>query len=174
MAQFVIEFGAPTLDPVFAALLSVIDCPTFIEMELRSGGSEQCPASKDALESVRKKFAEREIVSATFRADSEDVRYGLILEPRYNGQHLSMWMGTVELVSEKWRQYWDALLRLEGLSFACVGEEEGVELTDERLTVASFPWEEWPILVGALRTPEGGSDWVIRQQVHVRSEGRTS
>ncbi|MEZ5403664.1 MAG: hypothetical protein R2729_28550 [Bryobacteraceae bacterium] len=168
MAQVVIEFGALSFGPIMNAMLSVIGTPSAIETESASGSGETCPATKDAIEAVSRKFLDGQIVSATFRTKAEGVRYGLILKPRYGGQDLSMWMGTVELTTDDWRQYWDALLRIDALAFVCVGDEEGVELTDERLTAASFPWDEWPTLAGALRGGEGGTGWVIRERKSVR------
>lgn len=168
MAQIVIEFGGPSLSPIMNAILSLIGTPTAIETEVPSGERETCPATKDAIEAVSRKFLDGQIISATLRTKAEGVRYGLILKPRYGGQDLSMWMGTVELTTDDWRQYWDALLRIEPLAFVCVGDEEGVELTDERLTAASFPWDEWPTLAGALRGGEGGTGWVIRERKPVR------
>jgi hypothetical protein len=164
MAQVVIEFGAPSLGPIMDALLSVIGTPSAIETESLSGSGEACPPTKDALEALSRKFTDGQIVAATFRTESEGVRYGLILKPCYGGQDLSMWMGTVEVTTEDWRRYWDALLQFGSLAFVCVGDEEGVELTDGNLTVASFPWDEWPTLAGALRAGDGGTGWVIRER----------
>jgi hypothetical protein len=165
MAQVVIEFGSTTLGPVLDAMVSLIEQPSVLEMELRSGGGMTSPATKRAIEGLSQKFTDREIAAVTFRTETDEIRYGLILEPRFNGQDLSMWMGTVELTTEEWRPYWDKLLRFDGLAFACVGDEEGVELSDRSLTVSSFPWNEWPVLAAALRGSEGkGSDWVVRER----------
>ena len=166
MAQVVIEFGSATLGPVLDAMVSLIDQPSVLEMELRSGGGLTSPATKGAIEALSQKFTDREIASVTFRTETNEIRYGLILEPRFNGQDLAMWMGTVELTTEEWRPYWDKLLRFDGLAFVCVGDEEGVELSDQNLTVSSFPWNEWPLMAAALRGNEGqGSDWVVRERV---------
>lgn len=164
MAQVVVEFGSPTLGPVLNAMVSLIGHPSMLEMELRSGGAATSPATKEALEAIPQKFNDGEIASVTFRTETEGIRYGLILEPRFNGQDLTMWMGTIELTKE-WRSYWDRLLQFDGLAFVCVGEEEGVELNDRNLSVSSFPWTAWPLLVAALRTSGGnGSEWVIRER----------
>lgn len=168
MKQVVIEFGAQTLGPVRDAMTSLIGTPIAIETEFRSGGGETCPATEDTIEALSRKFAAGQIASVTFRTKSEGVRYGLILQPRYSGQNLSMWMGTIELTTEDWRRYWDALLRFDALAFVCVGDEEGVELTDDNLAVASFPWNEWPMLAGALRIGEGSTGWVIRERTTAR------
>jgi hypothetical protein len=167
MSQVVIEFGSPSFGPVFDALLSLIGRPTAIDMESRSGGREALRATKDTREAIAKKFADGQVASATFRPESGGVRYGLILEPRYKGQDLSVWMGTVELMTDDWRPYWDALLLFDALVFVCVGEEEGVELNDDNLNVDSFPWDEWPLLIGALRA-EGGSRWAVKERTTPR------
>jgi hypothetical protein len=164
MAQIVIEFGAPTFDPVINALLSVIGTPTTIEIEYPSNERQSCPATKEFMEIVSGKLTDGRLVSVTIRTDCEDIRYGLISRPDSGGYFRSMWMGTVEVTTEDWRRYWDALLRFESLAFVCVGDEEGVELTDENLTVDSFPWDEWPILVGALRAGDGETGWVVRER----------
>ena len=165
-AQVVIEFGSPTLGPVLDAMTSLIEHPSILEMELRTGGGVTIPATMAALEAIPQKFTSREIVSITFRTDPDEIRYGLILEPHFKGQDLAMWMGTIELTTHGWRRYWERLLQFDGLAFVCVGDEEGVELNDRNLSVSSFPWDEWPLLTAALRGGEAGmsSDWVIRER----------
>jgi len=72
-------------------------------------------------------------------------------------------MGTIEWLEDKWQWLWDFLLNQAGLRFACLGFEEGVELEDAKLTVETFPWHEWPTVVGALRLdPAASGDWIIR------------
>lgn len=163
MAQVVIEFGSATLGPVLEAMMSLVTKPSILEMELRSGGGIASAASKTSIEGLAQKFMDREIASVTFRTDADEIRYGLILEPRFNGQDLTMWMGTLELTTHRWRQYWDTLLRFDGLAFVCVGDEEGVELCDQDLSVSSFPWDERPLMAAALRGSLG-TDWVIRER----------
>jgi hypothetical protein len=170
MAQFVIEFGSPTLGPVLDGLLSLIGCPHALETSFPSGGGATTPATKRALDAIPQQFADRRIASVTFRTGTAGVRYGLILEPRFNGRDLTVWMGTIELTTNDWRPYWDKLLQFDGLVFICVGNEEGVEMTDQSLTVASFPWDEWPVVIAALRHPGGKQeDWVIRERASATS-----
>ena len=67
MAQVVIEFGSPTLGPALDAILSLIEQPSVLEMELRSGGGMRSPCTRTALEAIPQQFAAREITSVTFR-----------------------------------------------------------------------------------------------------------
>jgi len=170
MAQIVIEFGAPVLEPVLNAVLSLIEHPSALDLSFKSGDCVSTLATGGALDAIYQQFVEGNLTSATLRTDSATVRYGLVLTPHFDDQHLSMWMGTIELTTNDWRPYWERLLRFDGLAFVCVGDEEGVELTDEKLTVASFPWDEWPLLAAALRDRTGnGSDWVIRERASATS-----
>lgn len=166
MAQFVIEFGAPALSPVLNAVLSVVERPTMLDESFPSGGGYRVPATKDALDAIPQRFADRKLSSVTIRTDAVGIRYGLVMEPHFSGQGLAMWMGTIELTANDWRPYWDRILKFEGLVFACVGDEEGVELSDQELTVDSFPWDRWPLLVGAVRHSTGGEEleWLIRER----------
>lgn len=165
MAQFVIEFGATEIDPVFNAVLTLVENPSLLDVSLRSGGSVSIPATEGNLNEVHQQFVQGEITSATIRTGVTDIRYGLLLAPHFDGQDLSLWMGTIELTTDDWHPYWEKLLKLDGLVVVCTGEEEGVELTDGNLTVTSFPWEEWPLLIGALRDDTGRkSAWVIRER----------
>jgi hypothetical protein len=73
-------------------------------------------------------------------------------------------MGTIEIGVENWRFAWDLLLRQAGLTFVCVGAEEGVELGDEQVSAETFPWADYHLLVGAVRTDDE-SERVIRERV---------
>lgn len=162
MGQFVIEFGAPMLSPVLQAVMTLIERAEQLDMSLPSGGGVTIPATDHAVEGLSSEFADHRINSVTFRTNTAGVRYGLIVEPQFDGQKLSMWMGTVEITSDEWRGYWSRVLQCKGLFFACIGEEEGVEITDDMLAVDSFPWEKWPLLAAALRSDEH-EDWFVRE-----------
>ena len=172
MAQVVVEFGAADLASVLDAMISLMERPTTVAMEFRSGGGETLPATKEALEGIPEKFSHGGVAAVTFRTEIEEIRYGLILEPRFGSQGISMWLGTIELTTEKWRRYWEKLLKCDGLAFVCVGDEEGVELNDGMLTVDSFPWDEGPLLIAALRDGKIATiDWVIRERVNRAAVG---
>ena len=78
-------------------------------------------------------------------------------------------MGTIEIAVENWSFVWDDLLANPNLLFVCVGDPEGVELCDEQISVDSFPWAEWPLVVGAVRSTEGNK-WVVRHRMVVADD----
>lgn len=67
-------------------------------------------------------------------------------------------MGTIEIGVEEWESIWGRLLEQTSLRFVCVGNEEGVELCDAQIDPDRFPWTEWPLLIGAVCSGEGGVD----------------
>jgi hypothetical protein len=161
MAQYVIEFGSENLGHVVEAINNCLDGPYSIEpRDLRHE-----PASgkiEASLNELSEALESGELGSVTIRNGDSRIRYGLITSPKLDGCQLSLWMGTIELGVEDWRFVWDRLLHQNGLKFVCVGAEEGVELADGQITFETFPWTEWPLLVGAVRTTE--SEWAIRDR----------
>lgn len=100
------------------------------------------------------------LCSAMFNSVGE-IRYGLLTCPRFNGQDLSQWMGTIEFEVEVWRPVWKKVLADHNISAACVGLEEGIDLTDSALTVTGFPWKAPSLLAGAIRHSDGS--WELRE-----------
>jgi hypothetical protein len=103
--------------------------------------------------------------SAVVRNLDERIRYGLIANPRFNRSDLSLWMGTIEIGVEQREPVWERLLKESHLRFVCVGREEGVELRDEQIHADTFPWTEWPLLIGAVRASDISAEWIIRRRV---------
>jgi len=91
------------------------------------------------------------------------VRYALAICPFFDGQPRSIFLETIEYLGKGYKPLWNLVLSVPGLSCACVGFEEGVEIEDDKLSVESFPWNQWPLVIGALRDPSGWQPWVIRQ-----------
>ena len=115
-----------------------------------------------SLSEILKGLESGELGSLTVRNADPRIRYGLITSPRLDGCSLNLWMGTIEVGVEDWRFVWDQLLLQEGLKFICVGSEEGVELTDGQIAAETFPWTEWPLIIGAVRTPD--RKWMIGER----------
>jgi hypothetical protein len=90
--------------------------------------------------------------SAVIRITDERIRYALVTRPRFNNSGLSNVDGHIEVSIKDWEFAWDRILEHPDLRFVCVGDEEGVELRDEQMSVDAFPWTEWPLLIGAVRS----------------------
>ncbi len=161
MPQYVLEFGAAELVPVVEVLVSLMGSPDIIEVAANQPDGPKYGRTAEELSKVVDDLRDGRLMSAILRSQAPDVRYGLIIRPHFFGQQLSLWMGTIESTSPDWKPMWRAVLSNDQLRFACIGSEEGVELSDDRLSVDTFPWQEWPMIIGALRS--GGGSWVIKE-----------
>ena len=161
MPQYVLEFGAEELAPVVDALISWMGQPDTIEIATNEPDAPKYEHTTENLPVVVDRLQRGTLVSVILRGGTPGLRYGLILSPHFNGQRLSKWMGTLESTASDWRPMWNTLLKSDRLSFVCLGSEEGVELSDDQLNVSMFPWNEWPMIIGALRDADG--QWVIRE-----------
>jgi len=162
MPQYVIEFGGEQLRFIGAAIEASLAQPHNLAID-----STQDPMSYAAtgrsLSEVLNDLETGTAASAIIRNGDSRIRYALISSPKLHATR-SWWMGTIEIAVENWRFAWDLLLRQAGLTFVCVGAEEGVELGDEQVSLETFQWADFHLLVGAVRT-DAQSDWVIRERV---------
>lgn len=166
MAQFVFEFGADTLEVTSDAMISFMGQPRSMEVVPAAEGNVlKYESANEPFATVADKLRTGALSSVIVRTDVPGIRYGLIMAPRFNGTDLSVWMGTIELATPDWKPLWTFLLSREGLRFVCLGSEEGVELTDTQLSIDTFPWTEWPLVIGALRAdPAVSNQWFIRSR----------
>ncbi len=163
MSQYVIEFGAERVQAIAAAIALCL--PSQITVSVDQADQEfTYRETERPLSRVVEDLEAGTIRSAVVRRGDERIRYALISSPLFNKQGLSKWMGTIEPGVENWSFVWDALLENPDLLFVCIGDPEGVELSDEQLSAESFPWTEWPLPVGAVRSVEG-NEWIIRPRM---------
>ena len=169
MSQLVFEFGAATPGPVFTAVERVIGGATVKEVDfLRPGETTDERVLRPAIDdliSIRTDFEKKRITSYIFRPQIPDIRYVLFIGPNfdnYGATNFSLWRATIESLSDNYKELWQSLLAVDGLRFVCFGAPEGVELDDTQMTVDSFPWDEWPLVIGAVRSTHDSSEWVIR------------
>jgi hypothetical protein len=91
------------------------------------------------------------------------IRYALISSPFTSGRSLSRYLGTIEYTERDFRPMWNLLLSVRGLSLVCLGFEEGVEISDDVLGPATFQWNQWPLVIAAVKNSPSDSKWIIRE-----------
>jgi hypothetical protein len=165
--QLVFEFGSYELRPVAEAIRRAVRELPYDIQYLPATGTDYIPTN-DTLESAEAKLARREISAFSVHPREGMVRYALILKPYFEGQSLSLYLGTIEYTGRDYEPIWDLLLATAGLTFVCLGLEEGVELTDTQLTLETFPWGEWPVVIAALRDTGSGL-WTTRKGPGIKS-----
>jgi hypothetical protein len=162
MAQFVFEFASRELRPISDAVEAIV--APFSEISVArttEGDSWEYLQSTFTFEQVVAEMNNGDVLSALVRGNDSNIRYGLITCPKFNGGHLSLWMGTVEFIGEEWHPIWNKLLSSPALEVVCIGLDEGVELEDKFLRPESFPWDTWPTFAGAVRDDRG--EWVKKE-----------
>jgi len=165
--QLVYEFGAGELEPVVTTIQHAFGRVPYSVKCMRND-SDTYETTEDSLSSAALKLKEGLLASFSLHPSSGLIRYALVTCPHFAGQQRSAYMGTIEYLGDEYKALWDLILAVPGLSFACLGFEEGVELNDGVLGVETFPWDEWPLVIGALRDPSGFGQWMIRQGPEMR------
>src|SRR6266566_591926 len=102
--------------------------------------SEEYRPTDDSIDSITKQMLNGAIVSLSLRPKSGSIRYGLVNAPFFAGTNRSGCFGTIEYLRGDYEAIWASLLASSELQVACIGMEEGLELTDETASVSTFPW----------------------------------
>ena len=171
--QLVYEFGAKELQPIMEAIRRALsDAPYAVKC--LPNDSDTYSQTEDSLESAALKLQRGEIASFSLHPENGLVRYALVTCPFFDGQALSVYLGTVEYLGSDYKAIWNQVLGVPGLNVACLGFEEGVELNDSMLSAETFPWNEWPLVVGAIRDQRGHEAWQIKQGPEMKWFARAS
>lgn len=165
--QLVYEFGAKEVEPV----IQVIHCAladTSYSVKCLPNDSDTYSPTDDSLASVVLKLQRGDIASFSLHPSGGLIRYALVTCPGFDGRPLSLYLGTIEYTGNDYKPLWNMILSAPALAVACVGFEEGVEIEDDKLSIASFPWSQWPLVIGGIRDPLGSQSWTIKQGPEMR------
>jgi hypothetical protein len=164
--QLVIEFGSEKLTPIVEAILNIIGDVSYT-LECRAMQSDTYEPTQDSLQSAVLKLSTGGATSVLVRPRTGPIRYILAFSPS-QAERLSLYMGTVDYTGRSYGPIWELLLRTSGLKVVCVGYEEGMELRDTCLTEDTFPWKQWPLVIGALRSNSDSETWIIREGPQIK------
>jgi hypothetical protein len=172
--QFVFTVTADSLTPIVAAVEKILvgrDYSIHASRNPRDGFTESAEDLSDAVARLEHGTFSTVIV----RPKAAPVEFSLIHHPSTSEGLFSLYSATFEYTARRWSTMWNLLLSCAGLRVVSLGMEEGVELTDDVLTPASFPWNKWPLIIAAVRSDRPHADWVIGEGPEmkgpVRSDG---
>ena len=160
--QYVFTFAAESIDAILGAVQSAIGSTRYNLRKL-SSDSDTFITSHDSLRLAAQDMTEGKLATIAVHPEGGSIRYALIASPLSSGRSLSRYLGTIEYTEPDYRPLWNMLLNVEGLSLVCLGFEEGVEISDEILRPASFPWNDWPLVIAAIKDLPSDSEWIIRE-----------
>jgi|GEM_PF-2330076 len=164
MAQMVFEFGCEGIDSVIRAVKMAIGASRYRVMTM-STDTDQSLDSQDSLEEAGTKAKAGLLSSITLYPDHPWIHYVLIFCPFFAGGSRAGWMGTIEVTTKDYQPHWKLLLRVPELRFVCLGFEEGVDVSEMRtVSVATFPWDDDFLVLGAVRSGTHDEDgWHIQK-----------
>lgn len=161
MAQYVMEFASGSVETALRLLDRLVNPKTSLQtLSCAEQDTLHYRPSEVELAGLLPDLIAGSLCSAMVHSEGE-IRYGLLTCPKFNGQELSLWMGTIEFGAETWRPVWNQVLKDPNVTAGCVGVDEGISLADAMLTSASFPWNDRSLVVGAVRQPDG--KWDVRE-----------
>jgi hypothetical protein len=157
MPQLVFEFRAPEIGPVVEAITRLVPaCPT---VNAVADFSLRYEPTQEDLNWAARQLSEGQASSFVLHPQDGGIRYAMLHGPGVGGEERPGYMGTVEYTRSDYSHIWSALLKAEGLCMVCLGDEEGVEFTAEQLTAETFLWDDFFLVIGAVRRHRGG-DWI--------------
>ena len=159
--QLVFEFGAANIGPIIEAIQRVLG-PTPYTVSCLPKDSSEYGNTSDTLASAGAKLGNDNIASFSLHPRGGLVRYALVTAPFFDGQPRSLYLGTIEYIGSDYKPIWNTLLATSGLKVVCLGYDEGLELEDDKLTMETFPWDEWPLAIGALWNADLNA-WNVRE-----------
>jgi hypothetical protein len=160
---YVLQIIGGHVSEIAAAVLSLTGTPERIEVAREeSNGPNYVPAAGDWDWTLRG-LQQRTLAVASIRTSKPGIRSALVMAPNIFGGPLSQWMGSVDFTvpAQDWRRLWSTVLGQEGVVAASLSLDDGIELSDEQLSVDTFPWQESRLVIAGVRAANGA--WVTRE-----------
>jgi hypothetical protein len=160
-ALYVLQMLATELSALVRTVRSVVGEHRAIEVARNdTDGPNYEPASSD-LDATLNGLKTGELAVVVLRTSQRGFRSVLFIAPNIFGGRLSQWMAAIEFSTENWRPIWEAALSERGLAVVCLTLDEALDVSDDNLSVQTFPWNESRLVAAALRDATG--DWVVRE-----------
>jgi hypothetical protein len=158
--QYVFKSVAESLDALLGAVQTAMGSSGYKLRELSTDSDTFIPTD-DSLQHAIQSMRQGKLATIAVHPESGPIRYALISSPLTCGRSLSQYLGTIEYTERDFRPLWNMLLSVRGLSLVCLGFEEGVDISDEILKHALFPWNAWPLVIGAIKHLPSDTKWII-------------
>lgn len=160
---YVLQVIADDLSGIIESVLPLVGVPERIEVAPNElGGPNYVPAAGD-LDWTLHSLQDGTLAAASLRTSTSGIRSVLLMAPNPFGHGLSRWMGSIDFTTpaQHWRDLWSEVLSRGTLMAASLSLDDGIELSDDQLSVDTFPWEESRLVIAAVRAPNGA--WVTRE-----------
>jgi hypothetical protein len=154
MAQLVFEFWSQEIEPVVEAIARILDgCPT--DNNAASSSLELFEPTPKGLDGAAQQMRLGRFSYFTLHPRTGSIRYAMLVGPDPGGTKRPGYMGTIEYTRLDYIHIWDRLLDMDGLQILCLGHEEGVEFNVDQLVAETFPWDDFYLMIAAVRSHVG-------------------
>jgi hypothetical protein len=158
MPQLVFEFWSQEIKPLVEAITLVLEgCQTENESATLS---LQYEPTQQGLDWAAQQLSTGQISSFVLHPRNGCIRYAMLNGPGISDDKQPGYMGTIEYTEADYLPIWNRLLEVDGLRIVCLGHEEGVEFSGDQISAETFPWDDFFLVIGAVRSNEG--NWTLK------------
>jgi hypothetical protein len=153
MPQLVFEFWSQEIEPVVEAISRVLDgCST---ENTAAGPSLHYEPTQQGLDWAAQHVSIGKVSSFVLHPQNGGIRYAMLDGPNIGDDNRPGYFGTIEYTQGDYIHIWKRLLDVDGLRIVCLGSEEGVEFAGDQLDAETFPWDDFFLVIGAVRNRVG-------------------
>jgi len=160
---YVLQVIGEDLSAITESVFPLIGVAERIEVAVNDPSGPNYVAAAGDLDATLRSLQDGTIAVASLRTSKPGIRSALLMAPNIFGGRLARWMGSIDFTApaQNWRSVWSTALSHERLAAASLSLDDGIELSDEQLSIDRFPWQESRLLIAGVRAADGA--WVIRE-----------
>jgi hypothetical protein len=160
---YVLQVIGEDLSGITESVLPLIGTPERIEVALNEPSGPNYVVAAGDLDATLRSLEDGTLAVASLRTSKPGIRSAVLMAPNIFGAQFARWMGSIDFTAaaRDWRGIWSTALRHERLLAASLSLDDGIELSDEQLSVDKFPWQESRLVIAAVRAGDGA--WVTRE-----------
>lgn len=162
--NYILNFGGPSKEAVIKAFRAVVGDTAAKILVLPAEAEEgldyrECDGTLDA---ALVSLGEGHSSSVHVHGQGGASLLAGIYRSRFANERLADWTADVEGDSVDTECAFNELQAVEGVTFVSLSQDDSPKFADaEHVTEANFPWSDWRLVVGAVRSHAG--PWVIRR-----------
>lgn len=160
-ALYVLQIVAAQLSVLVPTVRSIVGKHRSIEVARNDKNGPNYEREAGDLELALDRLQTGELAVVVLRISQRGFRSALLMAPSIFGGRLSQWMAAIEFTAEDWRPIWDAALSERRASLVCLSIDDDLDLSDDEVSVQTFPWNESRLVAAAVRDAKG--EWVVHE-----------
>ena len=163
MRHVVVEFGSREIDPVADAFATLAggSGSTIRVLPQKTAESLEFADTEASVDVIFSRLRRGSLASAQLRPDHDPSALAIVQAPHFLGSKLGLWYCAFEFDSEDEDVILEKIADIQGLRFASIAVDDGLDLEVKDVTEESFPWQHWRLILGGVRSESG--EWIVRE-----------